>query len=91
MSQTRHSTDSNSRAGARRGEQVLERLRENPPTIWYRGEQVRDVTAHPALRGGVDDPRAALRSAVGARGQDAVRFAVERTQGGALIHVAEDP
>ena len=40
--------------GARRGAQVLQRLREQPPTIWYRGEQVRDVTTHPALRGGVD-------------------------------------
>src|SRR5262249_23241019 len=40
--------------GARRGQQVLQRLRERPPSIWYRGEQVKDVTAHPALRGGVD-------------------------------------
>jgi 4-hydroxyphenylacetate 3-monooxygenase len=39
--------------GARRGEQVLRRLREQPPSIWYRGEQVKDVTTHPALRGGV--------------------------------------
>lgn len=39
--------------GARRGAEVLQRLREHPPTIWYRGEQVRDVTSHPALRGGV--------------------------------------
>jgi 4-hydroxyphenylacetate 3-monooxygenase len=39
--------------GARRGAQVLERLRENPPNIWYRGEEVRDVTSHPAFRGGV--------------------------------------
>ena len=39
--------------GARRGAQVLERLRERPPTIWYRGEPVKDVTTHPALRGGV--------------------------------------
>jgi len=38
--------------GARRGEQVLERLRARPPTIWYRGELVRDVTQHPAFRGG---------------------------------------
>ncbi len=46
MSQTNRSIDSNRSAGsgARRGAQVLERLRENPPTIWYRGEQVRDVT-----------------------------------------------
>ena len=39
--------------GARRGQQVLERLREQPPALWYRGELVKDVTAHPALRGGV--------------------------------------
>jgi 4-hydroxyphenylacetate 3-monooxygenase len=39
--------------GARRGEQVLKRLREQPPSIWYRGEAVKDVTTHPALRGGV--------------------------------------
>jgi 4-hydroxyphenylacetate 3-monooxygenase len=39
--------------GARRGQQVLERLRERPPAIWYRGERVQDVTSHPALRGGV--------------------------------------
>src|SRR5579859_4920877 len=39
--------------GARRGEQVLQRLREQPPAIWYRGELVKDVTEHPALRGGV--------------------------------------
>jgi 4-hydroxyphenylacetate 3-monooxygenase len=42
-----------SATGARRGEQVLQRLRDQPPSIWYRGEQVKDVTAHPALRGGV--------------------------------------
>ena len=55
MSQTDPSIESrrNSGGGARRGAQVLQRLRENPPTIWYRGEQVRDVTTHPALRGGV--------------------------------------
>ncbi len=41
MSQTRQSTDSKTHAGARRGEQVLKRLRENPPNIWYAGEQVR--------------------------------------------------
>src|ERR1700758_3949612 len=40
-------------SGARRGEQVLQRLREQPPSIWYRGELVKDVTTHPALRGGV--------------------------------------
>ena len=40
--------------GARRGAQVLQRLRDQPPAIWYRGEQVRDVTKHPALKGGVE-------------------------------------
>ena len=39
--------------GARNGQQVLVRLREQPPAIWYRGEQVKDATTHPALRGGV--------------------------------------
>lgn len=39
--------------GARRGAQVLERFRQRPAAIWYRGEPVRDVTNHAALRGGV--------------------------------------
>jgi 4-hydroxyphenylacetate 3-monooxygenase len=39
--------------GARRGSQVLQRLRARPPAIWYAGEPVKDVTTHPALRGGV--------------------------------------
>jgi len=39
--------------GARRGEQVLQRLRERPPALWYRGERVADPTEHPAFRGGV--------------------------------------
>jgi 4-hydroxyphenylacetate 3-monooxygenase len=40
-------------SGARRGSQVLQRLRERPPSVWYRGEQVKDVTVHPAFEGGV--------------------------------------
>jgi 4-hydroxyphenylacetate 3-monooxygenase len=47
MSETDRST------GARRGRQVLERLRERPPALWYQGEKVADVTVHPALKGGV--------------------------------------
>jgi 4-hydroxyphenylacetate 3-monooxygenase len=39
--------------GARRGAQYLERLRKTPPNVWYGGVQVRDVTTHPAFRGGV--------------------------------------
>jgi 4-hydroxyphenylacetate 3-monooxygenase len=42
-----------SAGGARRGHQVLQRLRESPPSLWYAGELVKDVTTHPALRGGV--------------------------------------
>lgn len=38
--------------GARRGADVLARLRARPPAVWYGGEAVADVTAHPALRGG---------------------------------------
>src|ERR1700748_724062 len=36
-----------------RGARGVERLREYPPNIWYRGEEVRDVTSHPAFSGGV--------------------------------------
>ena len=32
---------------------VLARLRERPPALWYRGERVADVTTHAAFRGGV--------------------------------------
>ena len=39
--------------GARRGAQVLDRLRERPPAIWYAGQQITDATVHPAFRGGV--------------------------------------
>jgi 4-hydroxyphenylacetate 3-monooxygenase len=39
--------------GARRGEQVLQRLRQHPPTLWYGGEQIKDITAHPATKNGV--------------------------------------
>jgi len=42
-----------STTGARRGPEVLKRLQENPPNLWYEGEQVKDVTTHPALRRGV--------------------------------------
>jgi 4-hydroxyphenylacetate 3-monooxygenase len=39
--------------GARRGEDLLQKFREQPPEIWYAGEQVADPTAHPAFRNGV--------------------------------------
>ncbi|MFQ5408048.1 MAG: 4-hydroxyphenylacetate 3-monooxygenase, oxygenase component [Anaerolineales bacterium] len=38
---------------ARTGEQVLQKLRDDAPEIWYGGERVEDVTAHPALRNGL--------------------------------------
>jgi 4-hydroxyphenylacetate 3-monooxygenase len=38
---------------ARTGEQVLQKLREQSPEIWLRGERVKDVTTHPGLAGGV--------------------------------------
>jgi 4-hydroxyphenylacetate 3-monooxygenase len=40
-------------SGARRGEQFLRQLQDRPSRIWYRGEEVRDVTRHPALKGGI--------------------------------------
>ena len=38
---------------ARRGEQVIHKLKEDSPEIWYRGERVKDVTTHSALKNGV--------------------------------------
>ncbi len=46
-------TDKAMNAGARKGEQLLQKLREQPPEVWYGGERVRDVTTHPAFRNGV--------------------------------------
>src|SRR5262249_22481841 len=44
---------SSPRSGARRGEQVIERLRTSPPNLFYDGKRVEDPTTHPALAGGV--------------------------------------
>ena len=38
---------------AKTGQQYIDGLRERPPEVWLRGERVKDVTAHPALSGGV--------------------------------------
>ena len=38
---------------AKTGQQYINGLRERPAEVWLRGERVRDVTTHPALRGGV--------------------------------------
>ena len=47
-------TDGNVKGlGARRGDQLLRKLSEHSPEIWYRGERVRDVTTHPAFKNGV--------------------------------------
>lgn len=40
-------------SGSRRGEQVIQRLREQPPALWYQGEAIHDVTTHLATRNGV--------------------------------------
>ena len=39
--------------GARTGEQVLNKLREESPELWYRGEKVEDATNQPALKNGL--------------------------------------
>ena len=38
---------------ARGGRDYITRLREQPAEVWLRGERVKDVTTHPALRNGV--------------------------------------
>jgi 4-hydroxyphenylacetate 3-monooxygenase len=39
--------------GARRGEQVIQRLKEQPPEIWHRGSKVADITTEPGFANGV--------------------------------------
>ena len=38
---------------ARNGRQYIERLKERPPALYLRGQQVKDPTIHPGLSGGV--------------------------------------
>ena len=38
---------------ARNGQQYIERLKERPPSLYMRGERVKDATTHPGLAGGV--------------------------------------
>ena len=38
---------------ARSGQQYVQRLKERPPALYLRGEQVKDPTVHPGLTGGV--------------------------------------
>lgn len=38
---------------ARNGRQYIERLKERPPALYLRGQQVKDPTTHPGLSGGV--------------------------------------
>ena len=38
---------------AKTGAQYIANLRENPAEVWMRGERIKDVTTHPALKGGV--------------------------------------
>ena len=38
---------------AKTGAQYIANLRDNPAEVWMRGERVKDVTTHPALKGGV--------------------------------------
>ncbi|MEW5958426.1 MAG: 4-hydroxyphenylacetate 3-monooxygenase, oxygenase component [Chloroflexota bacterium] len=39
--------------GARHGEQVIKRLKENPIELWHRGKRVQDITTEPGLANGV--------------------------------------
>ena len=41
-------------SGARRGKDLLNKLREYSPEIWYEGKRVKDVTSHPAFRNGLN-------------------------------------
>lgn len=39
--------------GARRGEEVIRRLKEQPIELWHRGEKVEDITTEPGIANGV--------------------------------------
>lgn len=39
--------------GARRGEQVIRKLKEQPIELWHRGKKVGDITTEPGLKNGV--------------------------------------
>lgn len=39
--------------GARRGEDVIRRLKEQPIELWHRGEKVQDITTEPGIANGV--------------------------------------
>jgi 4-hydroxyphenylacetate 3-monooxygenase len=53
MSPSNLHASSSTPTGARHGAQFLQRLRERPPALWYRGERVDNAATHPAFRGGV--------------------------------------
>ena len=38
---------------AKSGQQYVDGLRKSPAEVWMRGERIKDVTTHPALKGGV--------------------------------------
>lgn len=39
--------------GARKGKEFIQKLQEDSPEIWHRGERVGDLTKHPAFRNGL--------------------------------------
>ncbi len=44
---------SQSPSGARRGSQVIERLKDRTPALWHRGERINDPTTSPGFAGGI--------------------------------------
>ncbi len=50
---SRKTTNGTTGTGARRGEQLLQKLRNDSPEIYYAGKCVKDVTSHPAFRNGL--------------------------------------
>ena len=39
---------------ARTGAEYIANMKENGPEVYLHGERVKDVTTHPALRGGIE-------------------------------------
>ncbi len=76
--------------GARSGSALLERLRKDPPNLWYGGKQVEDPTEHPAIGRGIhtlaglydmqwEDPEATLFQSPDTGNQVGRSFMIPRT------------
>ena len=75
---------------AKTGQQYIANLRGNPAEVWMRGERIKDVTTHPALKGGVKSVAALYDRQHEAELRDVMTFPSPSSgePGGAVVHGA---